>query len=530
MIHTLRACRGAVSAPHHLAAQAGLRILREGGDAVEAMVAAAATIAVTYPHMNSLGGDGFWLIARAGEEPVAIDACGPAAALADRSFYARRGYREIPARGPLAALTTAGAIGGWSLALELTADSRHRPMPLAELLSEAAHHARHGYTVSRGQSRLTAQHLEALATQPGFDQAFLEDGRAPEVGELRRHPGLAVTLDHLGRVGLDDFYRGDLARSMAADLESLGSPLRLGDLQAYRAQAVTPLALSLDAGRLFNLPPPTQGLASLLILGILERVAPPRADGFDHVHRLVEATKLAFRVRDLVITDPGRLPRDPADFLSATALERLGRRIDTGTAAPGGANGDRGDTVWLGCIDRNGLAVSYIQSIFWEFGTGVVLPGSGILWQNRGTTFSLDPGSLNSLSPGLKPFHTLNPSLARLPDGRTLVLGSMGGEGQPQTQAQIFSRYAMFGQELQAAVTAPRWVWGRTWGEPSTALRMESRMPTRLVERLARAGHDVQIVAAFADMMGHAGAVVQRADGVLEAAADPRSDGAVAAF
>jgi gamma-glutamyltranspeptidase/glutathione hydrolase len=174
--------------------------------------------------------------------------------------------------------------------------------------------------------------------------------------------------------------------------------------------------------------------------------------------------------------------------------------------------------------------VSFIQSIYWEFGSGVVSPATGVLWQNRGMSFSLDPAHANRLAPGRLPFHTLNPAMALFEDGRTMTYGTMGGEGQPQTQAAIFARYAWGGLGLQQAVTEPRWLLGRTWGADSTNLKLEARFAPEVVEALRGAGHDVELVAAFSDTMGHAGAIVHHPDGLIEGATDPRSDGAVAAF
>ncbi len=524
MLKSTHATGGLFVAPHHLAAQAGRDVLKAGGTAVEAMVAAAATIAVVYPHMNAIGGDGFWLIHEPGKQPLAIDACGSSAALADRDFYA--GHAQIPSRGPLAALTVAGTVGGWAEALAQTAHWGPG-MPLSDLLSDAIGHARRGIVVSRSQAQLTQGKLAELKDVPGFADVYLNHGQAPKEGDLLRQPALAETLQRLADVGLDDFYRGELATRMAADLERLGSPLRLADLQGYRARAVEPLSVRLNDATLYNMPPPTQGLASLLILGIFEKLAVEQAEGFEHVHGLVEATKQAFLIRDRVVTDPGRVPQEPQGLLDDANLQRLAAAIDPQQALPWPQPAAPGDTIWMGCIDEQGRAVSFIQSVYWEFGSGVVLPSTGVAWQNRGISFSLDPTALQTLEPGRKPFHTLNPALALFDDGRTLSYGTMGGEGQPQTQAAILSRYRL-GSDLQAAVSAPRWLLGRTWGDVSTTLKLESRFPSELVERLRQAGHVIDVLDdAFSDTMGHAGALLRHPNGILEGAADPRSDGSV---
>ncbi len=529
MLHTTRASRGMVVAPHHLATESGLAILREGGNAIEAAVAAASTVAVVYPHMNTLGGDNFWLLTEPGADPVAIEACGPAAALASVTYYRAKGLRQLPSRGAQTALTVAGAVAGWKQALTISG-SWGGHLPVTRLLADAEHYAREGFPVSAGQSEATATHLKDLAAVSGFTYQFAPGGEPPKPGAVFRQAALADTLGQLGRAGLADFYRGEIARSMAADLAGSGSPLRLRDLAEYRVRQVRPLRLRTFNATAFNLPPPTQGLSSLMILGIFERLAISRAESFEHVHGLVEATKQAFEVRDRHITDPDAMAVDPRDFLEDSVLGKLATQISPSRARDAYARVGLGDTVWLGCIDGDGRAVSLIQSIYWPFGSGVVLPGTGVLWQNRGVAFSLAEGTLRCLAPGRRPFHTLNPALAQLDDGRLMVYGCMGGEGQPQTQAAVFTRHAVFGQPLQPAIDAPRWVWGKTWGEPITALRMENRFDPDLIEKLRRAGHRVELTQAFDSAMGHAGALVLQPDGVIEGASDPRSDGAAAGF
>jgi len=221
---------------------------------------------------------------------------------------------------------------------------------------------------------------------------------------------------------------------------------------------------------------------------------------------------------------------DPNDWLGDAFLDDLAGKIDPARALEWPQPAKPGDTIWMGAIDGDGMAVSYIQSTYWEFGSAVVAPDTGVVFQNRGHGFTLDPAHPNVLAPHKRPFHTLNPAMARLNDGRVLSYGTMGGEGQPQTQAAVFSRYAMFGQELQAAVTAPRWLLGRTWGEDSTSLKLESRFDPDVVKALRDAGHTVDEAEPFTSIMGHAGAVCRHDDGVFEGAFDPRSDGAVGCF
>jgi gamma-glutamyltranspeptidase/glutathione hydrolase len=536
MRQTLTSSRGMVTAPHHLAANSASAVLRDGGNAIEAMVAAAATIAVVYPHMNSIGGDGFWIISEPGLPPVAIDACGRAAGLASIDFYSNKGLKVIPGRGPLAANTVAGAISGWQEALQHSARMGGQ-LPVSRLLQDAIWYAKNGAPVTQSQVNFTAKFLPELGHQPGFASQFLNGADVPAVNTLRTYPALGNTLQTLADHGLDDFYRGSVAAKIAAEHERLGGPLRLADLHAHRAASVQPLQVTVSGATLYNMTPPTQGLASLMILAIFDKLRLrhhiKEAEGFAYLHGLVEATKQAFKVRNRHIADPGcmaALGVDPARFLTDAFIDQCVEAVDMQRALPWPEKTIHGDTIWMGTADSAGRMVSYIQSVYWEFGSGVVLQDTGIAWQNRGSSFLLDARSHIALAPHKKPFHTLNPAHARFDDGRHMVYGNMGGDGQPQSQSAVFSRYAMFGQTLQAAVSAPRWLLGKTWGQESTTLKFENRFDAGVLKAMADAGHDVELMADYSDTMGHAGAIVRQADGLYLGAADPRSDGVIAAF
>ncbi len=546
MRQTLTAARGMATAPHHLAASSACAVLREGGNAIEATVAALATIAVVYPHMNSIGGDGFWIISEPGREPVAIDACGRAAGLASIDFYRERGLAAIPGRGPLAANTVAGTISGWQEALAHAARLGGR-MPLSRLLQDAIWHAREGAPVTQSQVNFTTKFLPELGHVPGFAKQFLDvpgagaaagaAAQLPEVNTLRRYPALANTLQTLADKGLDDFYRGGLAEAIAAEHERLGGPVRLADLHAHRAASVQPLSVRVSGARLYNLTPPTQGLASLMILAIFDKLRlRHRIDdehGFAYLHAIVEATKQAFKVRNRHVSDPATMAArgvSPEQFLSDAFIDQCAQAVDMQRALPWPEPPVHGDTVWLGCADGAGRMVSTIQSVYWEFGSGVVLQDTGVGWQNRGSSFSLDARSHLALAPHVKPFHTLNPAHARFDDGRHMVYGTMGGDGQPQSQSAVFSRYAWYGRTLQEAVSAPRWLLGKTWGQDTTTLKFEGRFDARWMAALRAAGHDVEMLDDYSDTMGHAGAIVRQTDGLYLGAADPRSDGVLTAF
>jgi gamma-glutamyltranspeptidase/glutathione hydrolase len=457
-----------------------------------------------------------------------ILAAGPAGSKATPALYREHGHEIIPPRGPLAALTVPGAIGGWILALE-AAKALGGRLPVPMLFADAIRHAGEGYQVTRSQARLSTEKRPELESISSFRATFLLDQKLPETGATLKQPALAVTLDHLAHAGLDDFYRGDVGREMAADLERLGCPVTRPDLERYQARVAEPLSIKLGVGTVFNTPPPTQGLASLLILALFERLRVSEAESFDHIHGLVEATKRAFRIRDRVVTDPDRMTEPLDRFFDPKFLNVEAEKIDRKKAAKWPAADGQGDTVWMGAADASGLVVSYIQSIYWEFGSGVVLPRTGVLMQNRGASFSLERGAANPLAPGRLPFHTLNPALAVLKNGRVMAYGTMGGDGQPQTQAAIFTRHVLYGRSLADAIDQPRWLLGRTWGSSETNLRMESRFDGNLVDRLMSAGHSIDVLSEpYSDTMGHAGAVVFHPDRTLEGAHDPRADGGAA--
>jgi gamma-glutamyltranspeptidase len=526
-LHSAGHRRGVVAAPHHAATEAGRAMLAEGGNAIEAMVAMAATIAAVYPHMNHIGGDAFWLVREPSGRVRALMGAGPAGAKATPALYREHGHDAIPSRGPVAALTVPGAVATWMLALQ-AAEAYGGKLPLDVLLGPGTRHAREGYVVTRSQARLTTDKLAECRDAPGFAKTFLVDGKPPAEGTTLKQQALAATLDQLANAGLGDFYRGDVGREIAADLERIGSPVTRADLESYEAKVAEPLSVTLQTGTLYNTPPPTQGLASLIILALFERLL-TEAESFDHVHGLVEATKRAFLVRDRIVTDPARIAEPLARYLDKAFLDAEAAKIDRRKAAKWPARSGEGDTIWMGTADASGLVVSFIQSLYWEFGSGCVLPGTGVLMQNRGASFSLEKGAVNPLQPGRLPFHTLNPALAMLRDGRVMAYGAMGGDGQPQSQAALFTRHVLYRQPLEEAVDRPRWLLGRTWGSSHTNLRLESRFDGGLIDRLLSAGHDVEVLEqAYSDTMGHAGAVVLHPNGSLEGVHDPRADGGAA--
>lgn len=517
--------RCAMTAPHRLASMTGIAAMEDGATAVEAMVAAAAVISVVYPHMNGIGGDAFWTIKRAGEDPYCVMGCGRSAGLATPEWYTMRGHSAaLPSRGAEAALTVPGAVGSWAAALS----SLPSPRSLSALLAPAIDVARDGIATSRHQATMAALKIDELRDVPGFAEQFLVNGAAPQPGAPLHQIALVATLEEIATSGPESFYRGDLAATHARFLEAVGSPLRADDFAATQAEHLTPLTIKTSLGTLYNTPSPTQGMASLAILGVFDRLGVKEGEGFAHIHGAVEAIKEAYKVRNAQLGDPAMMDCDAQSLLSDARLDQMAANIDPDRAQPWPEEMRNGDTIWMGAIDKDGTAVSFIQSLFWEFGSGLVCPETGVLFQNRGADFLLTPGP-RALGPRRLPFHTLNPAMAELSDGRVMAYGTQGGEGQPQTQAAVFTRYAQFGTDLQSAVCRPRWLLGKSWGEETASLKLEADFAAALIEALKTAGHDVEIVSPCNPLMGHAGAVVRHADGLFEAATDPRSDGAALA-
>lgn len=538
---TTMATRGMVTTPHYLASQAALEILHKGGNAVEAAIAAASTIAVVYPHMNSIGGDNFWLIYNAKTKEVkALNSSGRAGEQATIEFYKLKGYDTIPARGPLAANTVPGAVAGWGEAHRYAASEIGNQLTWSDVLTQAICYASDGFPVTESQEYWTNVNLEndeqfrALQRFEGFARTFLKDGNSYKAGDLLKQEDLAATLQYVADHGARAFYEGEIAEKIVSDLQRLGGLLTVADFKRHVSDWVAPLSVDYRGYTAYNLPPNTQGMASLSILNILNNfdVAAIEEGSAAYYHLLVEAIKLAFIDRDHYLTDPefSDIPLDT--LLSKAHGEVLAKELRENLRAKDLQPLDaKGDTVWFGVVDGEGNAVSFIQSIYHEFGSGIIPQGTGVLLQNRGSFFSLDHTHVNCLAPHKRTFHTLNPALLLAGDKPALVYGTMGGEGQPQTQAMLVTRIIDYGMSVQAAIEAPRFLYGRTWGASSNTLKVENRIDAAIRAELSAQGHEVEVLADFTDTMGHAGAIlIDPQTNVKFGGADPRGDGAALGF
>jgi gamma-glutamyltranspeptidase len=531
-----RAPRGMVCSPHALASASGVAALRGGGNALDAAIAAAATIAVVYPHMNGVGGDNFWLIYDATSSRLAaLCGAGRAARAASIDWYAARGISgAIPPRGGPAALTVPGVVDGWWQAHQYSSRSMGSPLPWKALLVDAIAYAREGFSASDAQR----------VAPPREPDLFGPTAIAPIKRDLwpLYHPDalaqgpllqrdLALTLEAIRDGGPDAFYGGDVTKRIVAAAAAAGSPLGIEDFTGHRSEWMEPLRVAYRKGQAASFPPPAQGMSALMMLALAEGFDVGALCEADYVHLLVEAAKLAFEDRDRYLTDPAHMTVHPTELLVPERVARLRTRIDmrramqTVPAQPAGS-----DTIAIATADAQGNAVSLIQSLYFTWGSGLVGGDTGVVLQNRGSFFSLDPAEANALAPGKRTMHTLIPSMY-LEGGRPrFVYGTMGGEGQPQTQAALVTRRLDRGLGVQACVEAPRWLYGRTWGAPSRALNLEGRYGVDLARDLAARGHDVKVAGDWDDLFGHAQCIWLDPGGGLAGGSDPRADGAAIGF
>jgi gamma-glutamyltranspeptidase len=539
----VRGTHGAVVSPNHLATTAGLGVLRNGGSAVDAAIATNAVLGVVAPQNCGIGGDAFWLIwdAATGRE-VALNGSGRAAAAMDAARLRAEGHDRVPFRGPLS-ITVPGAVRSWG-----DAHARFGRLTRDTILAPAIELARDGFAASD----VYAEAVESMAPickqllgpDAGFDAVFRPHGRAWQPGERIRQPALAATLETLAREGFDVFYDGDLGERQATTLAAAGSPITFDDLRAHRSTWGEPIEIDYRGVRVTTHPPNSSGVVALEILGILECFDPPdRAQfGVDDmgdarwIHLGIEAAKLAMADRDAYLTDPEARDVQVAELLSSARLERLAASIDERRAAwPAPAtNPPGGDTVFLGTVDADGNAVSLIESNWAGFGSGVVDPATGIHYHNRGSFFSLDPDHANVLAPRKRTLHTLLPGML-FRDGQPgpwIVVGSMGGDAQPQIHAQFVTSVVDGVVDIGTAIAAPRWfVEPRDLLTPPRDVNLESRYRSAIADLLRDLGHELVPTGAFDSALGHEHAIElvnggpSSADGSVVAATDPRSEG-----
>jgi gamma-glutamyltranspeptidase/glutathione hydrolase len=507
--------RAAVATSHHLASMAGMDMLARGGNAVDATIAAAMTLTVVEPTGCGIGGDGFAIVWD-GTELHGLNGSGRSPAAWTPDYFA--GLKAIPERG-WGSVTVPGVVSSWIALWE-----RFGSLPLETIAEPAIRYAREGFHVTPTIAGLWARGGEALKEQPGFADCFLPGGRAPRPGELFRSEAHATTLEAIAATKGESFYRGALAERIAAHARAHGGALALSDLAEHRAEWVGTISRPFAKSVVHELPPANQGLATLIGLGILEAAGwePSSPDDPAQLHLAIEATKLALTDVYRHLADIDHMAFPPEALLDPAYVRARARLIDPDRAGdPGHGEPRPGGTVYLAAADERGMMVSFIQSNYKGFGSGVVVPGTGIALQNRGTGFTLKPGHPNQVGPRKRPFHTIIPGFATDRGGRPLMaFGVMGGPIQAQGHLQVALRVLGYGQNPQAAVDAPRWRIDR-----GRRVGIEPGTDPRLIRYLRERGHEVvsdELDPTFS--FGGAQIILRTADGYI-AGSDPRKDG-----
>jgi len=526
---------GVIATSQPLATAAGLRVLQNGGNAIDAAVAAAGVLSVVEPTMNGPGGDLFAIVYSAKDRKVhGLNASGRAGALATPDEFGKRGVQKIPLRGELS-ISVPGIVDGWNELL-----TKYGTRSLGDTLQPAIAYARDGYGVSEIIAGQWKEVEAMLARDPNSAKTFLIDGKAPKPGDVFRNPNLARSLELIAKDGRDAFYKGPIAQAIAAEMEKRHGLVTLADLAAHHADWVEPISTTYHGYQVLELPPNTQGVAALEMLNIME--------GFDlkslgwgsaaYLHTLVEAKRIAFADRGAWIGDPSSTPAKAIErMLSKEYAARRRKEISPDKAAAGYAaltldgrstpeGGDepigRGDTVYLTAADAEGNVVSLIQSLYETFGSGIVAGDTGIVLHNRANLFTLTPGHPNQIAPGKRPFHTLIPAMV-MKDGVPWVsFGVMGGDMQAQGHAQVLANLIDFGMNIQEAGEAPR------FRDSGTGLALESPFSADARAGLTARGH--KLIQSVGVWGGFQGILIDPKTHVLQAGSDPRKDGMAAGW
>jgi gamma-glutamyltranspeptidase/glutathione hydrolase len=522
--------RNVVATSHPLAVQAGLRMMAAGGNAVDAAIATAATMTVVEPCSNGLGSDAFAIVWD-GQKLQGLNASGRAPAAWTPDHFRRRHGADAkapPTRG-WDSVTVPGAVASW-----VALSERYGKLPFADLMEPAAEIAERGYIVPVvvGGKWASAAGVAELVRQPGFAKTFLPHGRAPAVGELFRMPGAARALRTIGRTMGGAFYGGEIADSLARHAAEDGGSMTVTDLADYRPEWVDTISQDYLGHRLHEIPPNGQGIAALIALGILSSfdIASLPLDSAESQHLQIEAMKLAFADVYRYVAEPGAMDVSASQMLDPAYLAQRAKLIDPLRAQDFGAGRPpSGGTIYLTAADERGMMVSFIQSNYLGFGSGVVIPEWGISLQNRGHGFSLDPASANVVAPGKRPFHTIIPAFLTGPDGQPVMsYGVMGANMQPQGHLQTLIRMLAYRQNPQAACDAPRWRFNA-----GLEINVEAAMNPDTVAGLIARGHRTELIADSYQDFGAGQFIHRLGDPAVEgyvAASDPRRDGQAAGF
>lgn len=528
----------AVVAGHPLAAAAGAQVLQRGGNAVDAAITMAGVLAVVRPHMNGAGGDAFMLIYDAKTRQVhALNGSGRAGSRAMPALFQQQGLQQVPTYGILTA-TVPGAVQAWDDAL-----SRFGTISLADALAPGIRYAERGFPLTPKFHGDLMGLIDRVKEDPELARTYLRNGELLKPGELVVQPDLAQTLRSIAQQGPDALYRGEIAQRITDLMSREGGLLTATDLAEHTSTWVDPISTTYHGYQVMAMPPNSQGLALLMQLNMAERLDLKGMghNSADYIHRLVEIKKAAFADRDRYITDPQFAEIPVQRLLSKEyAAERVRTLFGNGSARAdvpadpvalrpgsfGSAENWEGDTVYLCAVDKDGNAVVLIQSLFHFLGSGRVVPGTGILLQNRGASFSLDASAANVIAPKKRPYHTLTPHMVLNPDGTPfLLMGTPGGDGQTQTLMQAFNNLVTFGLTPQAAVEAPRWR-----SHEDLTLALEPGVPEEVRRELERRGHTVVVHPPSEEFGGAQMILIHPVSGARIAGADMRREGTAIAF
>jgi gamma-glutamyltranspeptidase/glutathione hydrolase len=531
----VRGTRGAVSADHPLAAQAGLRVLQDGGTATDAIIAMAGVLAVVRPHMNGIGGDAFAIFYDgATGEISALNGSGRSGALATPDFFLSQGLDEVPSTGARS-VSVPGAVAAW-----VDAHERYGSKPFGQLLEPAIRYASEGFPVST-RLGMDFEAQGGALNEPGR-ALYLPGGSAPPLGSLLKNEALGATLASIAHGGKDAFYRGSVAQQLSAFIEGEGGHLRASDFAAHTSTWVTPLRNDYLGYTFLVMPPNTQGVAQLTYME-MAKAHPIESLGHNtaaYLHTMIELKKLAFADRDRWVADPAKAHVPLERMMDRDYLRARAALVDPAHAAEhvaagfgdgmeetdGQAPDDSGDTVYLTAIDANGNAVSWIQSNFAGFGSGLLETGTGVLLHNRGSLYTLEHGHPNQVAPHKRPYHTLTPLMALRGEDFAFTMGTPGGDSQTQTLLQIVHNMVVFGMTPQQAIEAPRF---RSNGGLSVSI--EDRVSLDVRASLTALGHRLSPVEGWTATFGGAQMIFYDPEtGTLTAAADPRREAYALAY
>lgn len=515
-----------VTTPHYLASVVGSSIMQRGGNAFDASVAISAALSVVYPHMTGLGGDAFFMLYHANSGRYeGFNGSGRSAAVAKPEIYLDRGMKTIPSRGIESVITVPGMVDSW-----WNVSSRYGRLPWEQLLEPAIRYAEKGFPISRNLYEWMSEDKKLLSSDSQLSSIYLRSGELINEGDRLIQTNLADSLRILQSEGREGFYSGTLMSRIINAFREDGGILTEDDFRSHMGEWVELISVNYRGFDVYQMPPNSQGFSLLMMLNMLENIdlsLIPRLSA-DFYHLMAEVVKKAFKERDAHLTDPEFHSIPLSELLSKPHARRLWDDIiGNGTnAAPFQSQVMGQDTAYAAVVDEEGNAVSFIQSLYFDFGSGYMAGDTGIILQNRGSFFDLNADSPNVLEPCKRSSHTLMPAMVGKAGKPHLLIGTQGGEGQPQTQLSVLTGVLDYSLTIQEAIGLPRWVYGRTWGDEADALKLEGRCEQLTADVLGSRGHKVEIVSGWDGVMGQSQGIMIK-DDVISGAADPRGDGSV---